>query len=158
MKEYEEQQEFIARTEEFIRKYKAGQRSREARGRADAPRPPGTHRAARRSTQELEARASRADPPQRRAASSTSRRSRIGYATATASDVLVRTPELMIERGDRVGLIGPNGAGKTTLLRTLVGEIAAAQGPLRASAPTCKLGYYAQAHEQLAAGRHAAAR
>ena len=33
MQEYEEQQEFIARTEEFIRKYKAGQRSREARGR-----------------------------------------------------------------------------------------------------------------------------
>jgi ATP-binding cassette, subfamily F, member 3 len=32
-KEYEEQQEFIARTEEFIRKYKAGQRTREARGR-----------------------------------------------------------------------------------------------------------------------------
>ena len=32
-KEYEEQQEFIARTEEFIRKYKAGQRSREAQGR-----------------------------------------------------------------------------------------------------------------------------
>ena len=31
--EYQEQQEFIARTEEFIRKYKAGQRSREARGR-----------------------------------------------------------------------------------------------------------------------------
>src|SRR5207248_10467958 len=33
LKEYEEQQEMIARTEEFIRKYKAGQRSREARGR-----------------------------------------------------------------------------------------------------------------------------
>jgi hypothetical protein len=33
VKEYEEQQEFIARTEEFIRKYKAGQRSKEARGR-----------------------------------------------------------------------------------------------------------------------------
>ncbi|MER3439327.1 MAG: ABC transporter ATP-binding protein, partial [Chloroflexota bacterium] len=31
LKEYEEQQEFIARTEEFIRKYKAGQRAREAR-------------------------------------------------------------------------------------------------------------------------------
>ncbi|MGN6031687.1 MAG: ABC-F family ATP-binding cassette domain-containing protein, partial [Thermomicrobiales bacterium] len=32
-KEYEEQQEYIARTEEFIRKYGAGQRYREARGR-----------------------------------------------------------------------------------------------------------------------------
>ena len=34
LKEYEEQQEFINRTEEFIRKYKAGQRAKEARGRA----------------------------------------------------------------------------------------------------------------------------
>ena len=32
-KEYDEQQEYIARTEEFIRRYKAGQRSKEARGR-----------------------------------------------------------------------------------------------------------------------------
>ncbi len=33
LQEYEEQQELIARTEEFIRRYKAGQRSREAKGR-----------------------------------------------------------------------------------------------------------------------------
>src|SRR5207248_10468772 len=32
-KEYEEQQAFIARTEEFIRRYGAGQRSKEAKGR-----------------------------------------------------------------------------------------------------------------------------
>lgn len=32
--EYEAQQEFIARTEAFIRRYRAGQRSKEARGRA----------------------------------------------------------------------------------------------------------------------------
>src|SRR5437879_8335117 len=32
-KEYEAQQEFITRTEEFIRRYRAGQRAREARGR-----------------------------------------------------------------------------------------------------------------------------
>src|SRR5437588_10353526 len=33
MREYEAQQAHIAHTEEFIRRYKAGQRSREARGR-----------------------------------------------------------------------------------------------------------------------------
>src|SRR2546422_11392709 len=32
-KEYEAQRDYIARTEEFIRRYKAGQRAREARGR-----------------------------------------------------------------------------------------------------------------------------
>src|SRR2546428_13359279 len=36
-KEYEAQQEYIARTEEFIRRYKAGQRAREARGRQTKP-------------------------------------------------------------------------------------------------------------------------
>ena len=52
LQEYEEQQEFIARTEEFIRRYKAGQRSREARGRQTRldrleriERPAGAHRA-----------------------------------------------------------------------------------------------------------------
>ena len=33
LQEYEDQRELIARTEEYIRRYKAGQRSREARGR-----------------------------------------------------------------------------------------------------------------------------
>src|SRR5260370_36376873 len=33
LREYEAQQAHIAHTEEFIRRYKAGQRSREARGR-----------------------------------------------------------------------------------------------------------------------------
>lgn len=33
MREYQAQQEYIAHTEEFIRRYKAGQRSKEARGR-----------------------------------------------------------------------------------------------------------------------------
>src|SRR5437588_12934631 len=32
-REYEAQQQYIAHTEEFIRRYKAGQRSKEARGR-----------------------------------------------------------------------------------------------------------------------------
>jgi ATP-binding cassette subfamily F protein 3 len=58
------------------------------------------------------------------------------------------SPVLTIERGDRVGLIGPNGAGKSTFLKTLIGEIPALKG--RAEFGTnVKVGYYAQAHEQL---------
>ncbi len=40
LQEYEEQQELIARTEEFIRRYKAGQRSREAKRPPNAARSP----------------------------------------------------------------------------------------------------------------------
>jgi ATP-binding cassette subfamily F protein 3 len=144
-KEYEEQQEFINRTEEFIRKYKAGQRSREARGR-----------------QTRLDRLERIERPQEREAlnlrTGASLRSgqnvlsatpmRIGYPRDGESLVLVQTPELVIQRGDRVGLVGPNGSGKTTLLRTLTGQIPALKGR-HDFGTNVKPGYFAQAHEQL---------
>jgi ATP-binding cassette subfamily F protein 3 len=145
MQEYEEQQALIARTEEFIRRYKAGQRSREARGR-----------------QTRLDRLERIERPQEHSAlklhSSPTMRSgrevisttplRVGYASAGEERVLVSTPELRVERGDRVAIIGANGSGKSTLLRTIVGEIPSLKG--RASFGTnVKFGYYAQGHESL---------
>jgi ATP-binding cassette subfamily F protein 3 len=144
-KEYEEQQEYIARQEEFIRKYGAGQRYREARGRQKKldrleriPRPQehdrlhlrlgGTVRSGRTvlSTTEL----------------------RVGYIDADGPTELIHTPELEIERGDRIGLLGPNGSGKTTLLKTLVGALPALDGDHQLGT-NVKPGYYAQSHEQL---------
>jgi energy-coupling factor transporter ATP-binding protein EcfA2 len=69
---------------------------------------------------------------------------RAGYVGADGAHQLLSTPELMIERGDRVALVGPNGSGKSTLLRTLIGEIPPLKG--RSSFGTnVKTGYYAQA-------------
>jgi ATP-binding cassette subfamily F protein 3 len=69
---------------------------------------------------------------------------KIGYD----GEPLLETPELLIERGDRIGLLGPNGSGKTTLIKTLVGEIPALGG-YETYGTNVKPGYYAQSHEQL---------
>ena len=49
----------------------------------------------------------------------------IGYIDPDGQKKLIHTPELEIERGDRIGLLGPNGSGKTTLLKTLMGALPA---------------------------------
>ncbi|MGH2560656.1 MAG: ribosomal protection-like ABC-F family protein [Thermomicrobiales bacterium] len=149
-KEYEEQQEFIARTEEFVRKYKAGQRSREARGRQT--RLERLERIERpRQHQELNINLRPAFRSGRMVLTSTPLRAGYGASPSNGAQddaVLVTTPELTIEKGDRVALVGPNGSGKTTLLKTLVGEIEPLKGRYQLGT-NVKLGYYAQAHEQL---------
>ena len=147
-KEFDEQRAYIERTEEFIRKYKAGQRAREAKGRQTrldrlerviAPR----------TAQELKIRIQSTVRSGRNVLNTT--KLKAGYTGGEGVKVLVTTPELLVERGDRVGLVGPNGSGKTTLLRTLVGE-APALGGRYDYGMNVKVGYYAQAHEQLPAG------
>lgn len=144
LQEFEEQQELIARTEEFIRRYKAGQRSREARGRQT--RLDRLERIER--PQEHAALNLRVNPTQRSGREViTVSPLRAGYRGETER-VLVSTPELRVERGDRVAIIGENGGGKSTLLKTIVGELPALKG--RVSFGTnVKLGYYAQGHEGL---------
>ncbi len=135
----------IARTEEFIRRYGAGQRSKEARGRAKKL-----------------SRVERIEAPERLAAH--------GWhleAAHMASDTVVdatpltvghargapilRTPRLRIGRGARIAVVGPNGAGKTTLVRTLIGELPALDGYV-ASAPTARVAYLAQTQQELMSG------
>lgn len=147
-KEYEEQQEFIARTEEFIRKYKAGQRTREARGREtrlarlERIERPQEH-------QQLNLRM-RADLRSGRTVL-TVKPLTVGYYDGpgqTDPDIMVQTGELTIERGDRVALLGPNGSGKTTTLRTLVGQLPAIKGRTEFGT-NVKVAYYQQGHEGL---------
>jgi ATP-binding cassette subfamily F protein 3 len=73
---------------------------------------------------------------------------RVGYSASGVERALLSTPELRVERGDRVAIIGQNGSGKSTLLRTIVGELHPLSGRV-GFGTNVKIGYYAQGHEGL---------
>jgi len=137
---WEKQQEYIAKTEDFIRRYMAGQRTREAQGRL--------RRLERFKEDEL------IDRPreQRRIRLDITTQIRSGDLVLATRDLLVgydpdmplfRCPDLEIRRGHTVALIGPNGSGKTTFLRTILGEIPPLAGKIRLGA-SVEMGYLAQ--------------
>ncbi len=147
-REYEAQQEYIARTEEFIRRYKAGQRSKEARGRQtilnrlermERPREQG----------EIHFRLNKQiDSGQVVLAA---QKLAVGYPARTAGASptrLLAVPELEIQRGEHIGILGENGSGKTTLLRTLIGQLAPLEGKVTLGHNVI-VGYYAQTHDDL---------
>jgi ATP-binding cassette subfamily F protein 3 len=145
LKEYRAQQAFIAKEEDYIRRYMAGQRTRQAQGRLkrlerfkrdemlDKPREEHTislhFQSPLRSgdkviwTQDLE----------------------VGYEQDAP---LFRSPDLDLRRGECVALLGPNGSGKTTFLKTLLGEIEPLAGYARLGA-SLRIGYFAQVHADL---------
>ncbi len=145
MIEYEAQREQIAKTEDFIRRYKNGQRYRQARGR-----------------QKQLDRLERIDRPKEKdklhLSLQTDLRSGrlvlatedlvIGYQTKDGPRSLFKSPDLEVSRAERVAIIGPNGAGKTTFLKTIMGEQTPVEGLIEPG-PNLRIGYYAQSHEGL---------
>ncbi len=53
--------------------------------------------------------------------------------------------DLMIRRGEKIGIIGVNGAGKTTLLKMIAGELSQNTGTIKLGSGVT-VGYYAQHH------------
>ena len=68
----------------------------------------------------------------------------IGYP----GNLLLTTHDLELRRLECAAIIGPNGAGKTTLLKTILGELPPLSGAVKLGA-SLKIGYFAQAHEDL---------
>lgn len=138
---YAAQQDYIARTEAYIRRFKAGIKSKMARGRQsqlnrlermDAPV----------QNEEFELRL----PPAAECADRVliMEDLTIGYG----EKVLAKGINLTLRRGEKAALLGANGTGKTTLLRTILGEVAPLKGKAKIGSRV-QIGYFSQSYERL---------
>ena len=139
---YDKQQEHIKKTEEYIRRYKAGIKAKQARGRQSQLNrldrivlPPET---ATFNYFALNA------PPE--CAQRVAEMEEVSFSFGNQE--VFKDINLLIRNGDGVALVGPNGAGKTTLLRVLVGELAPQSGQVKIGSRV-KIGYFSQQHEGL---------
>ncbi len=144
---WENQQDKFRKEEAFIRRYKAGQRARQAKGRQT--------KLSREKAQNTLERPMEVEPfeielPRAERTGDMVVAAR-GVSKAYTQDdnsrkVLFRELDLSIMRGERWGIIGPNGAGKSTLVRCLLGEQPADEGSIKTGS-NLKVGYYRQTQE-----------
>ncbi|HKO41793.1 MAG TPA: ABC-F family ATP-binding cassette domain-containing protein [Pyrinomonadaceae bacterium] len=139
---YDNQQQLIAKTEEFIRRNLAGQKTKQAKSR-------------RTMLGKLE----RVDAVRVDRASGDFRLQKIertGNHVLMVEDVtigysdkvLARDISFILRRGECLGIIGPNGSGKTTFLKTILNKTPALSGEVRWGTKV-QVGYYAQQLDDL---------
>jgi ATP-binding cassette subfamily F protein 3 len=139
---YDNQQQLIAKTEEFIRRNLAGQKTKQAKSR-------------RKMLEKLE----RLDAVRRDQSSGDFRLQtieRTGNHVLTVMDLAVGYPDkllaekiaFILRRGECLGIIGPNGSGKTTFLKTILRKIDPLAGEVRWGTKV-QVGYYAQQLDDL---------
>jgi len=137
---YEEQKADIEKQAEYIRRFKAGQRARQAKGRE---RRLDALLSSDRVLEEVTdtSKISLSIETDRRAGDQVLKVRELSKSFGERA--LWKDVKLEIKRGDRVGIIGPNGSGKTTLLKVLVGEEKCDTGVIKWGA-NLGLGYYNQ--------------
>jgi ATP-binding cassette subfamily F protein 3 len=150
-KERAQHQAYVEKQREFIRRFRAGQRAREAAGR---------EKRLERLIDEVGERGPQG--PQmssgrllafdfgevRRSGEEVLRAKGLAHRFEGAETPLFSGLDLEVRRGERLGVIGPNGSGKTTFLRLLTGEVARQAGEVKLGA-SLDVGYYRQEGEDL---------
>jgi len=139
---YDNQQQMIAKTEEFIRRNLAGQKTKQAKSRRT-----------------LLAKVERIDAVRTdQSAGDFQLRSieRTGNHVLTVDEVAIGYPDkllardisFVLRRAECLGIIGPNGSGKTTFLKTILKQIPPLAGEIRWGTKV-QVGYYAQQLDDL---------
>lgn len=147
---YENQQSQWAKEEEYIRRFKAGQRAKEAQGRLSKLERQKDLFALERPVEMGAMRFNFPKAPRSgdhvvsiREASKKYMQALSEEDTAPTEKVLFDNLNVTIQRGERWAIIGPNGAGKTTLVRCCLGEQPLDSGSTKLGA-SVTIGYYAQ--------------
>jgi ATP-binding cassette, subfamily F, member 3 len=141
-REFENQQAFISKTEDFIRKNLAGQKTKQAKSRRNLLQ----------RMERVEAVAS--DKPGGNF--KLQKIERAGANVLTVEDlaigygerILAKNINLTLHRGESLGVVGANGTGKTTFLKTILGAHRELKGKILWGVKT-NIGYYAQNLETL---------
>ncbi len=71
-----------------------------------------------------------------------------GASVVFGERIVLLGVDLLVRRGERVGVVGANGAGKSVLLKALLGELPLTEGERRLG-PSVTPGYFAQGEETL---------
>ena len=142
LRAYDNQQHLIAKTEEFIRRNLAGQKTKQAKSR-------------RKMLEKLE-RVESVRPDQSSGDFRLQAIERAGTQVLIVEDATVGYPGLVLasditftlRRGECLGIIGPNGSGKTTFIKTVLGKLPSISGEIRWGTKV-QVGYYAQQLDDL---------
>lgn len=142
IREYENQQQLINKTQEFIRRNLEGQKTKQAKSRR-------TLLAKMERIEAVTSEKSGGNFGLRQV-------QRTGNNVLTAEDltigygdkVLARDIKFSLHRGDALGIIGGNGTGKTTLVKTILGNIRELDGKIHWGTKV-NIGYYSQNLEGL---------
>ena len=144
--EYERQQEFIAKEEEYIRRNIAGQNTRQAQGRRKRLE---TLLSESRIVKPTESRSMRLKlNTDLRSGDLVLRTKDLAIGYQDDRKVLFYVPDLTLLRGECAAIIGPNGTGKSTFLKTILEKMPPLSGETSLGS-NLKIGYFAQAHEDL---------
>ncbi len=145
LRAYEAQADYIAKTEEYIRRYKAGIKSKQARGRASQ-----LGRLERLAPPVQQVSMAMRLPPAPPSGERVLEFNKL--SVGFAGKRLLENLNGLLRRGEKVALVGANGAGKTTFLRTVLGDLPPCAGVLRLGSRV-SVGFFSQSHEELTGSR-----